>query len=118
MARLNQGQRGAARLAAELARLGSLAPAELRSEWQAQEQSAAPNVAPPLLRRLLAQRLQEKRLGGLPALVVRELERTARDGPTPVSLPTTVAITPGTRLVREWQGRTIAVVATEDGFLW
>ena len=27
-------------------------------------------------------------------------------------------LTPGARLIREWQGRTIAVLVTEQGFLW
>ena len=29
-----------------------------------------------------------------------------------------VALSPGTRLIREWNGRTIAVEVREDGFVW
>ena len=107
-----------AKLAADLASLEKLTPAELRGAWQAQEGSDAPNVAAALLRRLLGQHLQERRLGGMPALVVRELERTARAGPVPLVKPPAAKLTPGARLIREWQGRTIAVLVTEDGFLW
>ena len=89
--------------------------------WQVQEGSAPPSVAAPLLRRLLGQRLQERQLGGLPALVVRELERVVKQGAVPapaVPPPVTRTLTPGARLIREWQGRTIAVLVTEDGFLF
>ena len=74
----------------------------------------------PLLRRLLAQRLQEKRHGGLPLLVVRELERTMapdRDLFVEQSCKK-IKLTPGTRLIREWNGRTIVVEVRENGFLW
>ena len=111
-------QRGQARLTAQLARLGSLTPAELRAEWVTSTGAPAPNLGIALLRRLLAQRLQEKRLGALPAMVVRELERSFRQGPVASRVTSTVSISPGARLIREWQCRTIAVLATEDGFLW
>lgn len=74
----------------------------------------------PLLRRLLAQRLQEKRHGRLPLLVARELERVAASGGStvPELVRRKVELTPGTRLLREWNGRTIAVEVREDGFVW
>ena len=110
--------RGQARLTAQLARLGSLTPAELRAEWVTVSGTPAPNLGTALLRRLLAQRIQEKRLGALPAMVVRELERSIRQGPVISPVTSTVSISPGARLIREWQGRTIAVLATDYGFLW
>jgi hypothetical protein len=111
-------QRGQSRLTAQLARPGLMTPAELRAEWAAVIGTPAPCLGPVLMRRLLAQRIQEKRLGALPIMVVRELERTAREGAVPTPVATTVTVSPGARLIREWQGRTIAVLATEDGFLW
>jgi len=111
-------QSGQTRLTAQFARLGLLTPAELRAEWVATTGTPAPNLGTALLRRLLAQGLQEKRLGALPAMVVRELERSIQHGPVPLAVPSTVTISPGARLIREWQGRTIAVLATDDGFLW
>ena len=112
-----KNERAEALLADAIARLGSLTPAELRTEWIAACGAPAPNVGTALLRRLLAQRLQEKRLGGLSAMVVRELERTAA-GPAMASVPTRITVSPGARLIREWQGRTIAVLTTESGFVW
>ena len=80
---------------------------------------AAPAMPTPLLRRLLAQRLQEKRHGRLPLLVVRELGRVgATCSVEPQQTQKKVVLTPGTRLIREWNGRTIAVEVREDGFLW
>jgi Protein of unknown function (DUF2924) len=110
--------RAEARLAGELARLGTLSPAELRAEWLGLTGLAAPNLGTVLLRRLLAQRLQEKRLGALPAMVVRVLERAVMSGPMPPASRTTMTLMPGARLIREWQGRTIAVLTTESGFTW
>jgi Protein of unknown function (DUF2924) len=110
--------RAEARLAGEIARLGTLSPAELRAEWKNLTGLSAPNVGTALLRRLLAQRLQEKRLGALPAMVVRELERAVTSGTVPMAARTTTTLMPGARLIREWQGRTIAVLTTEAGFTW
>ena len=102
----------------ELARLGLLALAELRLAWERQEGIAGPNLTSPLLRRLLAQRLQERRLGGLSALVVRELDRVTSGEPVAANPAPRPSLTPGTRLIREWNGQTIAVEVTEDGFAW
>jgi hypothetical protein len=103
------------RLDAELAALASLSPAQLREKWNSFEDVCLPSVPPGLLRRLVAQRLQERRHGALPALVARELARIATDGlgTAPVRR---VELTPGTRLVREWNGQTITVEVLEDGF--
>ena len=106
------------RLGSEIARLGSLTPAELRGEWQTVTGHDAPNLGTGLLRRLLAHRLQEKRLGGLPAMVVRELERASASTHVQVAAPTKITVSPGARLIREWNGRTIAVLTTETGFIW
>lgn len=110
--------RAEVRAADDLAQLETLSPAGLRSEWKTLTGLDAPSIGTGLLRRLVAQRLQEKRLGNLPAMVVRELERIASsDAPLTVPrVPTRLA--PGARLIREWKGRTIAVLTTQDGFDW
>ena len=105
------------KLKAELAALAEMAPAQLKERWLEVEASASPNLSPALLRRLLAQRLQERRLGGLPAAVVRELERTGHGG-TSTSSRQAVPLTPGARLVREWNGQTVSVEVRADGFWW
>ena len=76
-------------------------------------------LPPPLLRRLLAQKLQERRYGGLPAVVRRELERVAAgEAPTNVRVFSKRQIKPGTRLRREWPGRSIEVIVADEGFYW
>ena len=36
----------------------------------------------------------------------------------PERLPSNVTLSPGTRLIREWNGHTIAVEVTDVGFAW
>jgi hypothetical protein len=107
------------RLEKDLAALAAMSPAQLRKRWIAAGAGDPPSVPTSLLRHLLAQRLQEKRHGKWPLLIVRELERVGSKGASsPEPLQRDVQLTPGTRLIREWNGRTIAVEVVEGGFLW
>ena len=107
------------RLEKNLAALATMSPAQLADRWAAIEDGGAPSVPAWLLRRLLAQRLQEKRHGKLPLLVVRELERIAAPSAGKAApVRKAVALNVGTRLIREWNGQTIAVAVIEGGFLW
>ena len=105
------------RLNDELGALASLSPTQLRERWNEVCDTAPPSVPPALLCRLLAQRLQERRYGALPALVARELMRLAQEGPSASIVRPRFKLTPGTRLVREWNGQTIAAEVLEDGFV-
>ncbi|WP_445784442.1 DUF2924 domain-containing protein [Sphingorhabdus sp.] len=103
----------------ELARLATMKPAELRSRWHEVYRNVAPNISPDLLRRGIAYRLQEKVYGKLPSYIKRELDRLNGKGGTSAPTPSRLGpILPGTRFVREWNGKTIAVTATEGGFEW
>lgn len=108
------------RLEKDLAALATLSPAQLVDRWAVAGDGDAPTVPAPLLRRLLAQRLQEKRHGRLPLLVARELEQVASSGgavnPEPARKPITLSI--GTRLIREWNGKTVSVDVIEGGCQW
>ena len=104
------------RLDEHLAALASLSPAQLREQWSKIDCNGPPSVPPTLLRRLIAQGLQERCHGALPALVARELGRMAsQDAGSPPPRPS-LELTPGTRLVREWNGRTVTVEVLEKGF--
>jgi hypothetical protein len=105
------------RLEKELAVLATMSSAQLRKSWERVGQGAVPAVPAGLLRRLLAQALQERRHGRLPAVVQRELQRAA-GGELPAQSPRSAPLTPGTRLIREWNGRTIVVEVRENGFFW
>jgi hypothetical protein len=107
-----------AALADRITALAAMPAAQLRQQWQEVFGGEAPPWSPDLLRRLIAQRLQEKRHGGLPVAVQRELARTAGESASEVSRRPRADLRPGTRFVREWNGRTISVLAVDDGFLW
>lgn len=106
-------------LAKDLAALSAMPAVQLAEAWASLSDEPLPSVATELQRRLLAQRLQEKRLGALPAMVARELARIASGDPAAAPAPRpAISLSPGARLVREWNGRTIAVDVGEDGFIW
>ncbi len=56
-------------------------------------------------------------MGGLPAAAQRMLEAIARDPGTPAPEPA-LQLKPGTRLVREWNGKVHTVVVTDDGVMF
>lgn len=74
-----------------------------------------------LLERSAAYHLQLEIIGDFPANLrhrLARLDRGARTG-TPADRKRPAAtLSPGTRLVREWNGRTHSVEVTESGFLW
>jgi hypothetical protein len=77
-----------------------------------------PKLLVGLLRRLLAQHMQERGFGRLSAVAARALERVA-SGEATTTLPSRGAgLSRGTRLIREWNGQTIAVEVLEKGFRW
>jgi hypothetical protein len=98
------------RIEEELAALVALPAAALPAEWQKIYKTPAPRLSPDLLRRGIAYRLQERAYGKLPTKVAREIAAAGRKREPEVS--------PGTRLVREWNGRTIDVIASDDGMIW
>lgn len=106
------------RLDDKLNALLGLAPVQLKEAWSSMEGTTPPSVQSSLLRRLLAQRLQERRHRALPALVTRELTRISAGKRDVKPLRRPVELTPGTRLVREWNGQTITVEVLEEGFAY
>ena len=81
--------------------------------------SALPGVTVPprlraeTLRRLLAYKVQARALGGLTARERRVLRSIAAGKPSSDSLA--ASGTPGTHLIRDWNGRTYRVAVTEAG---
>lgn len=102
----------------ELAALPEMSASELRERWEAMGGGDPPIVPASVLRPLLARRLQERKHGGLPVFVRRELERLGSDGPGEVPARPRIELTPGTRLIREWNGQTISIDVMEDGFAY
>jgi len=98
--------------------LRSLGTAELRHEWQRVWREPPPRLGHDLLRRGIAWKLQEQAYGGLPRGAARELERLARlvERGRPLGLERVAKS--GTRLVRQWRGRTFHVAVMDDGYLF
>lgn len=57
-------------------------------------------------------------MGGLAEASRRRLRRLASGEATPVDAPASRGLKPGTRLLREWQGRTHNVTVTETGLAY
>ena len=102
----------------DLAAIPDMTPQGLRLRWEEMGEEVTPRVPPSVLRRMLAQRLQERRHGGLPALVKREVLRLASDAGQDTVQSHRPQLFPGTRLVREWNEQTISVDVLEEGFAY
>jgi hypothetical protein len=104
-----------------LARLPELALSELRQQWRALYKSeASPHLSRELLLRAVAYRLQEAALGGLRPERQRQLRHIAQqfNETGAIRRRARLELKSGTRLVREWQGRTYEVLVLDDGFSW
>src|SRR6266705_488420 len=92
-----------------LSRLPNLDIYELREEWgRLYKADASPHLSRELLIRAVAHRMQEVALGGLRPEPQRQLRQIATElkqtgGAAKRFRP---QLKPGTRLIREWQGRT------------
>jgi hypothetical protein len=103
----------------QLQQLPKLERKQLQSLWQDLFGNAPnPKLRRELLVPVLAYRMQEKAFGGLTPSVQRKLRamaeefnKTGKIG----SKPTNVT-RPGTRIIREWQGKIHEVCALESGF--
>ena len=104
-----------------LARLPELNLGELRREWRTlYKTEASPHLNRELLVRAVAYRMQEVALGGLRPGRQRQLRQIAQQFKQTgaAATPRRPELKPGTRLVREWQGRTYEVLVLDGGFSW
>lgn len=91
-----------------------MSSAELAAAWGETFGEAAPSLPLSLLRRALAQVVQEQASGGLPVSARKALEAMAARGMTAMPAPS-IRLKPGTRLLREWNGRMHSVLVTKEG---
>jgi hypothetical protein len=104
-----------------LSRLPELNLGELRQQWRTlYKAEASPHLSRELLVRAVAYRMQEVALGGLRPGRQRQLRQIAQKFKQTgaANTPPRPELKPGTRLVREWQGRTYDVLVLDDGFSW
>ena len=112
------GSGGTSPLSDRLAVLPTLCLGDLRLEWRRLFRADPPRLSRDIMVRAVAYRLQEIAHGG-PSKATRrrlvtltgEFEMDGRIAP--LAGP---KIKPGSRLVREWHGRTHTVCVTDDGF--
>jgi hypothetical protein len=104
-----------------LSRLLTLDIGELRQQWRGLYKTQAPrHFSRELLVRAVAYRMQEVALGGLRPEPQRQLRRIAQQFKKTgdATMPARAELKPGTRLMREWQGRTYDVLVLDGGFSW
>lgn len=114
------------KLVAKLDVLAAMSPAQLRAEWESLSGENLPNTPASLVRHLVAYRLQEKQFGKLPAQFERQLDGragvqgrgTRENGVAAGSVKPRAPLLLGTRFIREWNGKTIAVTTVDGGFDW
>jgi len=104
---------------AELTKLPTTPIANLRMQYRELFRSDPPKAfGPDLLRRSIAQRIQERAYGGLPQdsnRLLRQLIKAVRGKPTgKLELPRRIKA--GSELVRTWRGTTYRVKVTPEGF--
>ena len=92
---------------------------ELRTEWRKLYSAEPPRrLSRDLILRAIAYRLQERAHGGLGLATERRLNALAEEleAKGTAHFDAAIVLKPGTKLVREWHGRTHTVMVTEDGF--
>lgn len=105
-------------LTQKITALAEMNPKALRDEWSRVHRTASPAAfGPDLLARALAYSLQEKACGGLPSNIAREIRRGVIElAATSASPDRPPPLRSGTRLSREWHGRTHHVHVVDGGF--
>ena len=105
-------------LSDRVAVLAELSLADLRLEWRQLFRADPPRLSRDIMMRAIAYRLQEIAHGGASKVTQRRLTILAAEFETggAIAPPPGPKIKPGSRLVREWHGRTHTVCVTDDGF--
>ena len=106
----------------EITALSKMNITELQATWRMRlKQAPPPHTRKQLLVRLLACKLQEQKYGGLKPEVKRRLREMANSftqnpKKAAAQIATSRQIKPGTRLTRQWDGKTHHVTVGESGF--
>ena len=105
-------------LSQQIVALNELNAQQLRDEWRRLYRGQPPRLSRDLLIRTIAYRMQQLVYGGLSKATQRKLDALTRElkGKGRIAVTPDTSLRPGTRLVREWRGRTHTVAVTENGF--
>lgn len=109
-----------AAVAREVAASSGLPRAALTARWRAHYKADPPKgISRVLLTRAVAHAMQVKATRGLrPAAKRKLLGDEDVSAITNSAVARRPALRPGSRLIREWNGKTHTVEVAEDGFLW
>ncbi len=105
----------------ELANIQGKSLEALRAQWtKLFKLEPGPWISRDVLIRGLAWKLQEVMFGGISKTAARRMAQLSAEliDHGAIKPAQANAFKPGTRLVREWQGRVHEVVITEGGFIW
>ena len=111
---------------AAVAALPAMSRPELVQRWEEVLGGPAPPLKRELLMRMLAAKLQTKVFGDISAVARTELAaatrraRNARRRSSDAGKPFSAApsLSPGTKLIKLWRGKTYAVEVLDEGFGW
>ena len=101
--------------------LTELSRDQLVGSWQSLLRCDPPKgISTRLMVRAIAYEMQARQYGGLKSAIVRRLDKIAggKTGGKAEGAPRALALDPGARLVRDWNGVTHTVDVTDDGFEW
>lgn len=103
-------------LGRRLDEVASMSAEQIRPRWtEIFGKPPSPHLSTALLRAALAHELQARAFGGLRPTVLRRLQRLAAD---PCIDRSRSQLKPGSRLLREWLGKTHVVEVLDEGFRW
>jgi hypothetical protein len=118
----------------ELVALDALDAPALREKWkQLYRRDPPPRIRARLLKLGVAYRIQELALGGLKSETVRLLRKlaaelraerrskltgSAENAAVPHAMSVAPRFSPGTQLMRSWNGSTQIIEVTTDGYVW
>lgn len=106
-------------MTSSLDHIANLDAQNLRVLWQQEfDCEPAPRLGKDLMIRLLSFKVQEKQSKGLSKQSLRKLQSYKKQFTEKGKIAPTdgIRIKPGTKLIREWNGKTHTVLKTEQGF--
>ncbi len=104
----------------QLGALGAMSGSQLRAEWTRVSKETVPDISAELLSRGIAYHIQERTLGSLTAAARRQIKRMVgqQEQTGTVAAEANADLRPGTRLARDWHGKTHNVLVLDEGYLF
>lgn len=102
----------------QIDKLASCSTEQLREQWtQLYGLAPLPRISKELLMRGIAYRLQENEYGGLSPQTLQRIAKLGKEFQKSGQIAP-ASVRAGTRLIREWKGKTHEVEVLKDGYAW